>query len=213
MPYFNFSRLIPMTGKVVVFLVIALLLFNLSNEGDKNFVELPALEIVHAGSGSYSDPMGETESELIKEKEKIIKDFIIELKEREKALDLREKELDAKRENLGSVRKDIEKRLEELKIVKAGIEKKVDEQKAVNEANITKLAKVYESTPPEQAGPMLSGLDAEISAQIVLKMNNMKAGKIWGFVDPEKAVLISKELTKYRDVSRLKSGVGRGADR
>lgn len=209
MSYFDFSRLIPMTGKVVLFFVIALLLFNLSNEGDKNFVELPALEIVHAGSSPYSDPMGETDSELIKEKEKIIKDFIAELKKREKALDLREKELDAKRENLGSVKRDIEKRLEELKIVKAGIEKKVDEQKAVNEANIRKLAKVYESTPPEQAGPMLSGLDAEISAQIVLKMNNMKAGKIWGFVDPEKAVLISKELTKYRDVSRLKSGVGR----
>ena len=213
MPYFNLSRLISMTGKVVLFFVIALLFFNLSREDEKNFMELPALEIVHAGSSSYSDPVSETESEAIKQKEKIIKDFIAELKEREKALDLREKGLDAKLENLGSVKRDIEKRLEELKLVKAGIEKTVDEQKAVNNANITKLAKVYESTPPEQAGPMLSGLDAEISAQIILKMNNMKAGKIWGFVDPKKAVLISKELTKYRDVSRLNDGVGRGADR
>jgi len=200
MPYFNLSRLIPMTGKVVLFFVIALLLFNLSKEGDKNFVELPALEIVHAGSSPYSGPVSETESEAIKEKEKIIKDFISELKKREKALDLREKGLDAKLENLGSVKREIEKRLEELKLVKAGIEKAVDGQKAVNDTNITKLAKVYESTPPEQAGPMLSGLDAEIAAQIVLKMNNMKAGKIWGFVDPKKAILISNELTKYNDL-------------
>ena len=198
---YGISRLISMTGKVSIFLVVVLLVFNFSQKDGKTFMELPSIELVHAESRAYDDAASEAEDEAVKEKEKIIEEFIKSLKEREKTLDLREKELDVRDANLESVKRDIEKRLEELRLVKAGIEKALDEQKAVNDANFTKLAKVYESTEPEKAGPMLSGLDVEISAQIILKMNNKKAGKLWGFVNPGKAILISNELTKYNDLS------------
>lgn len=182
--------------KMLLVLSVFMLFWGLKNNNKSDFMELPTVEIVHAEADTYSGSSDESERESINEKEKIIDDFLISLKEREKVVDGMEKELDLKYENLKSVKSDIKNRLEELSLVKAGIEKAIEEQKAINEANITKLAKVYQSTPPEQAGPMLSRLDAKIAAQIILKMNNMKAGKIWGFVDPKKAVLISNELTK-----------------
>ena len=203
---FKMSRMISMAGKVLILSLVFLLVLNLSRAKKENLIEIPTVEIVHAESAPLSHPSSEAESESIREKEKILENFIVALKEREKLLDLREKGLDVKRENLELVKRDINKRLEELTLVKGEIEKVILERKALNKANITKLAKVYESTPPEQAGPMLSGLDADIAATILLKMNNMKAGKIWGFVAPEKAVLISKELAKYNGNLKLNSG-------
>jgi len=194
-----------MAGKVFILSLVFLLVFSLSRTQKENLIEVPTFEIVHAESDNLLQTSSEAGSESIRQKEKILEDFILTLKEREKLLDLREKSLDTKLENLESVKRDINKRLEELALVKEKIEKAVLERKALNKANITKLAKVYESTPPEQAGTMLSGLNVDIAAAILLQMNNMKAGKIWGFVDPEKAVLISKELAKHNSNLKLNS--------
>ncbi len=183
-------------GVFLLYTLLALgLPFSFVDRAYSSFVEVPAVEVVHADE---AQPAVEGENgSVIWEKEKILDQFINSVKEREKALDQREKELEARLANLRSVKSEIEEKIENLKAIRAEIDKRLKRQKAVNEANIAKLAKVYESTPPEQAGPLLSRIDVKIAAQLLLKMNNMKAGKIWGFVDPTRAVLISKELAKY----------------
>ena len=49
----------------------------------------------------------------------------------------------------------------------------------------------------EQAGALLSRLETDIAAKILLKMNSRKAGAACGFVEPTKAALISKKLAIY----------------
>jgi flagellar motility protein MotE (MotC chaperone) len=63
---------------------------------------------------------------------------------------------------------------------------------------LAKLAKVFEATPPEQAGPMFSKLEVGLAAKILFRMKGRQAGKIWGYVDPDQAVEISKELAKLK---------------
>ena len=63
---------------------------------------------------------------------------------------------------------------------------------------IIRLAKVFESTPPENAGPLLEKLDTEIAAQILLRMNGKKAGAVWGYVKPDKALKIIKHMSRYK---------------
>jgi len=200
---------LPLTITVLSVIAFFLLIMNFHKEEKGSFVELQAVEIVHAEpdapvrSETVSEGLEDAESKvrekmrLLTEKETILNELVKAARKKEEEFDKKNREIEEKRENLQSVKKEIEKKLLELEAVKAEIQKGLDKKREVNDANITKLAKVYESTPPEQAGPILSQIDVEIAAQILLKMNNMKAGKIWGFMDSKKAVSISKELAKH----------------
>ena len=58
------------------------------------------------------------------------------------------------------------------------------------------MAKVYEATPAAKAGKMLEQLDIKTAAGITMNMKKDKAGAIWGYVNPQKAVEITKEITR-----------------
>ena len=42
----------------------------------------------------------------------------------------------------------------------------------------------------------MSKLDVDIASKLLINMNGRKAGKIWGFVNPDRAVLISNRLSE-----------------
>lgn len=193
---------IPLAVKLLTLFSLVMLFWSIGKENDLSkpeevFVEMPSVEIVHAEAEAIAAPAAKSDSDAINEKEKMLEEMIAALKAREEAIVLREKELESKSGSLNSIMKEIDMRVERLNTLQAEIEKEIDRQKQVNEANITKLAKVYESTSPPEAGALLSQIDVEIAAQILLKMNNMKAGKIWGHVAKDKAAEISKRLAKY----------------
>jgi flagellar motility protein MotE (MotC chaperone) len=120
------------------------------------------------------------------------------LEKKKKEVETKEQELRQREERLNQLKAEIEERLTTL----AQMEKKIEQLIALKEAEedkeLIKLAKVFEATPPEQAGPMFNKLDVDIAVKILLRMKGKNAGKIWGFVDPDKAVIISKELAKLK---------------
>lgn len=58
------------------------------------------------------------------------------------------------------------------------------------------LAKVFDATPAAKAGAMLEQLDVKTAAGITMNMKRDKAGLIWGFLSPQKAVEITREITR-----------------
>jgi len=120
------------------------------------------------------------------------------LEKKRKELESKEEGLKQREERLHQLKAEIEERLETL----AQMEKKIEQLIALKESKedkeLTKLAKVFEATPPEQAGPMFNRLDVKIAAKILVRMKGRNAGKIWGYVDPDQAVRISKELAKLK---------------
>ena len=120
------------------------------------------------------------------------------LEKKKKEAETKEQELRQREERLNQLKAEIEERLTTL----AQMEKKIEQLIALKEAEedkeLIKLAKVFEATPPEQAGPMFNKLDVDIAVKILLRMKGKNAGKVWGFVDPDKAVIISKELAKLK---------------
>jgi flagellar motility protein MotE (MotC chaperone) len=58
------------------------------------------------------------------------------------------------------------------------------------------MAKVYEATPAAKAGSMLEKLDVKTAAGITMNMKKDKAGAVWGYISPQKAVEITKEITR-----------------
>ncbi|MEI6125599.1 MAG: hypothetical protein WCQ99_03510, partial [Pseudomonadota bacterium] len=91
---------------------------------------------------------------------------------------------------------ELEKKIDTLALLEKKIADLVATKKTIEDEKLQKLAKVFEETPAEQAGPLMSKLDVDIAAQLLMKMTGRKAGKIWGFVDPARAVEISKAIAK-----------------
>ena len=80
----------------------------------------------------------------------------------------------------------------------------LEQIKEIHDARYKNLAKVYESTPPARASAMLESLDKKTAATIIMNMKTKKAGAIWGYLDPQKGVEITKEITRI-DCSSKKS--------
>ena len=121
------------------------------------------------------------------------------LNKKRKELDLREEQLKKEEDRLNQLKSDINNILEGLTEKEAGIDKRIKDlitlKETLEEAELKKLAQVFESTPPEQAGPMFDKLDVRLAAKILFRMKGRYAGKIWGYVDPDQAVAISNELS------------------
>jgi len=121
------------------------------------------------------------------------------LNKKRKELDQREKALKQEEDRLNQLKTDIASTLEGLTEREAGIDKRIKDlitlKETMEEAELKKLAQVFEATPPEQAGPMFDKLDVRLAAKILFRMKGRYAGKIWGYVDPDQAVRISNELS------------------
>ncbi|MBF0524551.1 MAG: hypothetical protein HQK56_05575 [Deltaproteobacteria bacterium] len=90
---------------------------------------------------------------------------------------------------------EIQKRIDELAAKKKEIkEVRQPKEGPHNDETLARLAKIYEQTPPELAGPLLSDLDPTLAAQLIMMMNVRKAGQVWGFIDKAKVAKISEEI-------------------
>jgi len=150
--------------------------------------EAPMEEVMEA-----PDPAADGEQELIS---------LSLLDKKSKALESRERKLQQEEERLNQLKTEIENILESLTQREAGIDKSIKElitlRETLEEQELKKLAQVFESTPPEQAGPMFDKFDVRLAAKILFRMKGRYAGKIWGFVDPDQAVRISEELSTMK---------------
>jgi len=140
---------------------------------------------------------GDGEADEIVSGEEDFKSFTL-LEKKKKELEKKEEELKQEEERLSQLKVEIEEGLEKLAQMEKKIEQLITLKESKEDKELTKLAKVFEATPPEQAGPMFNKLDVDIAAKILVRMKGRNAGKIWGFVNPDQAVKISNELAKLK---------------
>jgi flagellar motility protein MotE (MotC chaperone) len=129
------------------------------------------------------------------------KNFENLLEERKKMLDAREQSLRTEEERLISLQGRIEEKLNALGAAEKRLSVLIESRKAIENEEFQKLAKVYESTPPAKAGSMLEKLDTRTAAGISMNMKRDKAGAIWGYISPQKAVEITREITRNQNVN------------
>ena len=120
------------------------------------------------------------------------------LEKKRKELENKEEDFKQKEELLNQLKTEIEERLDRLAQMEKKIGKLITLKETKKDKELTKLAKVFEATPPEQAGPMFDKLDVELAAKILFRMKGRNAGKIWGYVNPEQAVRISRKLSNMQ---------------
>ncbi len=120
--------------------------------------------------------------------------------------------IEKQRQELVQKEEIIKKETERLKTLKSEIEdsivrynellKQIDKSLLMAEdlgnKRLKHVAKAYEAMQPEDAASRLSGLEAPIAVQILLKMNSKKAGLVIGMMETTKATTITKDLAKLK---------------
>ena len=111
-------------------------------------------------------------------------------------LDSRENALRADEQRLIAMRKDITEKMTILKAQEEKLAAKLDTAREEDVKRYKEMAKVYDATPPAKAGPMMEKLDTKTAAGITMNMKKDKAGALWAYISPQKAVEITREITK-----------------
>ena len=111
-------------------------------------------------------------------------------------LDNRETALRSEEQRLLTLRKEITEKITLLKGQQEKLTAILDANQAADLKRYKEMAKVYEAAPPAKAGAMLEKLDTKTAAGITMNMKKDKAGAIWGYISAQKAVEITKEITR-----------------
>jgi flagellar motility protein MotE (MotC chaperone) len=116
------------------------------------------------------------------------------LADRRRQLENRESLIKFEEKKINSLRNEIIARIE---MIRGREERMTSPQESARSEDITRfkeLAKVYEATPPDKVGALLNKMDSKTAAGIIMQMNVKKAGAVWGELNPEKAVEITKAI-------------------
>jgi flagellar motility protein MotE (MotC chaperone) len=144
-----------------------------------------------SANAAATDVKDVTDDPLKKER-----DLLASLQKRQKELDMRESSLKAEEEKMLALKKEIMEKIDALKSLETQLSSKFDMEKTNDAKRLKELAKVYEATPPQKAAAMLEKLEVKTAAGITINMKRERAGLIWGYLTPQKAVAITNEITR-----------------
>jgi flagellar motility protein MotE (MotC chaperone) len=111
-------------------------------------------------------------------------------------LEQREGFLKTEEQRLLTLKLELTEKIDTLRALQQQISTATETYKTEENKKIKELARVYEAMPPAKAGAMLETLDIQTAAGITMNMKRDKAGNIWGYLTPKKAVDITKEITR-----------------
>jgi flagellar motility protein MotE (MotC chaperone) len=124
------------------------------------------------------------------------RNILTALETKKKELDQREQFLRSEEQRLLALKKEILDKIDLLKTEQDKLDAVVKNSQTEESKRYKALAKVYDETPAPKAGAMLEKLDVKTAAGITMNMKRDKAGTIWGYLSPQKAIEITREITR-----------------
>lgn len=122
--------------------------------------------------------------------------LLYSIQKRQVELNQKEEALKKEGERLAVLKKEISDKIEILKQAETKLNVALDAEKGAEGKRLKDLAKVYEAMPSAKAGAMLAKLDVRTAAGITINMKRDRAGAVWGYLDPQRAVEITNEITR-----------------
>lgn len=119
---------------------------------------------------------------------------VLELKQQE--LDNRENRLMAEEQRIQSLKLEVVAKIDTLKGLEDRLGAVIEVEKSSEGKKYKDLAKVYDSAPADKVGEMLEKMDIKTAAGITMNMKRDKAGAVLGHLSPQKAIEITKEITR-----------------
>jgi flagellar motility protein MotE (MotC chaperone) len=145
--------------------------------------DLPMMPV--APASGVSDPSWES-----------VRQLAAALEGQRAALASKESQLRQEQERLVGLKTTLRAQLDELAAMHLRVTEALKKKADVEEEELKRLARLYESTTPEQGSTLLGKLDVTLAARILTRMNGPKAGKILSKMDPVQAARVSEYLAK-----------------
>jgi flagellar motility protein MotE (MotC chaperone) len=123
------------------------------------------------------------------------RNILTALETKKKELEQREQFLRSEEQRLLTLKKEILDKIDLLRTEQEKLDAVVKNSQTAESKRYKELAKVFDATPAAKAGAMLEKLDVKTAAGITMNMKRDKAGIIWGYLSPQKAIEITREIT------------------
>ena len=120
------------------------------------------------------------------------------LKKREEELRRREAIHQQKANELKTLAQQIEHKLDQMRKLSAEVENIRKTRKEMDEKDITRLVKYYETMDPEAPAVFMNQMDRVTAMHIIMRMNPRKASAIMQLMDPKVAVDITEKVSGFK---------------
>jgi len=122
------------------------------------------------------------------------RNLMISLEDRRRQLEDRENVVKFEEKRINLLKKEVMAKIEILQ-GREGKTSVPQESEKEDNKRFKELAKEYDATPPDKVATLFSKMDNKTAAGIIMQMKNKKAGAVWEYLNPEKAVEIAKTIT------------------
>lgn len=126
------------------------------------------------------------------------------LTQKEESLNQRSKRIQLREKELRALEQRVERKLNQMRDLAVKIESEREERKTMDEKDISRMVKYYESMDPENTSVFLNQMDRITAAHILMRMNPRKASGVMQLLDPNVAVEITEMVTRFKE-NRSKS--------
>ena len=124
------------------------------------------------------------------------RNLLTALEKKKKELEQREILLKSEEQRIATLKKELLEKIDLLRAEQEKLNAIIETSKTADNKRYKDLAKVFDATPPAKAGAMLEQLDVKTAAGITMNMKTAKAGILWGYLSPQKAIEITREITR-----------------
>jgi flagellar motility protein MotE (MotC chaperone) len=118
------------------------------------------------------------------------------LEQKKQELDDREGRLSSEEQRLLTLKQEISTKIDTLRGLEEQLGATIEVEKTSENKKYKDMAKVYDSAPPEKVASMLEKMDTKTAAGITMNMKRDRAGAVLGYLNPEKAIEITREITR-----------------
>lgn len=143
---------------------------------------------------------GDTDIEYSEVRDDLYKDLLA----RRQELDAREKELQKREALVTATRDEIKSKVQELTSLKTEIQSLLKKQTDEEQANVTRLVRIYEGMKPKDAARIFNALDMDVLIAVVSKMSEKKSALILAAMEAEKARSLTMMLSEQKKLPDLK---------
>ncbi|MDH5559555.1 MAG: hypothetical protein OEY59_01710, partial [Deltaproteobacteria bacterium] len=128
------------------------------------------------------------------------------LKKREEELKQKEELYQQKTKELKMLSQRIEQKLDQMRSLANEIEVQRVSRKEMDEKDISRMVKYYETMTPENTVVFFNKMDRQTATHILMRMNPRKASAVMQLLDPKVAVDITEKVTRFTE-SREEAGI------
>lgn len=190
------SKLLKM--KHQVFFLALILSFGMTCEGYSMTMAKDWINKIRPGTFEQEDSTSDVEESRRREFSEAEMQVLTSLKKREEELRRKEALHEQKAKELKSLSQQIEQKLDQMRNMTAEFEAKKAERKEMDEKDISRMVRYYETMDPERTAIFFNQMDRLTAMHLIMRMNPRKASAVLELLDPQVAVDITERVTRFK---------------